>query len=128
MKSRHTTMSGRLTRSFWIEGTEDFVVELVDDGQIIFRKEPADRKIKRGEQLPERRLDIREVMRDLDARPKGEIEATAIIERLLEKAPIAKFEEEPPRSVAYAMKVWLIKELKRIVTKEEEPPDTEQDS
>lgn len=123
MKSRHTPMTGRLTRSFGIDGTDDLVVELTAEGQVVFRKEPADRKLKRGEQLPERRLCVREVMRDLAGRPAKEMEAEAIIVELMARAPIAKFEEDTPKNVAYAMKVWLLRELRRISTPEEIGPD-----
>ncbi len=123
MKSRHTPMTGRLTRSFGIDGTDDLVVELTAEGQVVFRKEPADRKLKRGEQLPERRMDVREVMRDLAGRPAKEMEAEAIIVELMVRAPIAKFEEDTPKNVAYAMKVWLLRELRRISTPEEIGPD-----
>lgn len=121
MNSRHTPMSGRLTRSFGSDGNNDLVVELNADGQVIFRKEPADRKIKRGEQLPERRLDVREVMQDLTGKPPKELEVTTIIEALIAKAPIAKFEGDTPKNVAYSMKVWLLKELKQIINPEKPP-------
>ena len=119
MKSRHTPMSGRLTRSFGIDGTDDLVVELNADGQIIFRKEPADRKLRRGEQIPEKRMDIRETMKDLSGKPAKEMEVTAILEALLAKVPIAVFEGDTPKNLAYSMKCWLLKELKQIVN-----PDT----
>lgn len=123
MNSRHTTMTGRLVRSFGFDGNEDLVVELVDDGQVIFRKEPTDRKIRRGEQLPERRLNVREVMKDLLARPAQEMAAAEIIEAIIAKLPIAKFEEDEPKNIAYAMKVWLLNELKKTVTPERDEPD-----
>jgi hypothetical protein len=125
MKSRHTPVSGSLTRSFGIEGFNDLVVELKSDGQVIFRKEPVDRKIKRGEQLPERRLNVREVMGDLGNRPTKELEVTSIIEALMAKAPIAQFEGDTPRNVSYSMKVWLLKELKQIINPEETCSDLE---
>lgn len=109
-------MSGRLTRSFGIEGTEDLVVELDAAGQVVFRKEPADRKLKRSEKLPELRLDVGEVMKDLSGRSGKEMEVEEILEAILARVPIAKFEEDTPRNIAYAMKVWLMRELKRITT------------
>jgi hypothetical protein len=112
-------MSGRLTRSFGIDGTDDLVVELNADGQVIFRKEPADRKLRRGEQIPEKRMDIRETMKDLSGKPAKEMEVTAILEALLAKVPIAVFEGDTPKNLAYSMKCWLLKELKQIVN-----PDT----
>jgi hypothetical protein len=125
MKSRHTPASGRLTRSFGIDGTDDLVVELDASGYVVFRKEPADRKLKRGEKLPERRVDVREVMKDLAGRPAKEMEAEEIIEKILAKFPIAKFEEDSPKNIVYAMKVWMLRELKRITTKEEVCLDSE---
>jgi hypothetical protein len=125
MKSRHTSVGGSLTRSFGIEGCNDLVVELSSDGQVIFRKEPADRRIKRGEKLDEHRINVREVFGKMGFKPEKEIEVQEILEALVAKLPIARFEEDTPRNLAYSMKVWLLNELKQIINPKETCSDYE---
>lgn len=124
MKSRHTPMTGRIVRSFGLAGTDDLVVELTEDS-VVFRKEPVDRRLNRGEKLPERRINVRDGMRDLSGKPPAEVKVEAILEELLARLPIAKLEGDTPKNVAYSLKVWMLRELKRTITKEELAPDEE---
>lgn len=118
MKSRHTPISGSLSRSFGIdeETALDLVAELRDDGTIAIREEPVDRKLKRGEKLPEVVINIRETWdagkkkaSNAKAAPK-EIESA--IDRVLARLPIADL-SGPPEKVGYQAKVWLMKELQK---------------
>lgn len=120
MKSRHTTMRGKLTRSFGIADGEDYVVELNEDGYITFRREPADRKLRRREEVPSVRLHVSEVCADLTI-PKGDVES--ILEQIARRVPIADFSEETsPHKIPYKVKVWLMNALKEITA----PPETEE--
>ena len=118
MKSRHTTIAGSLSRSFGIDeiNAVDLVAEMRDDGTISIREEPVDRKLKRGEKLPEVIIDVRETWEggkkkasNAAAAPK-EIESA--IDRILAKLPIADLSGDPDK-VGYRAKVWLMKELQR---------------
>lgn len=117
--SRHTEMRGRLSRSFGSDGEEDQVVELDESGYVVFRREPLNRRLRRGEELPEVRLSVREVLSGVGKKAPATQSAEDILERILAKIPIAKFEGDTPRNLAYAMKVWLLREVKRVVDKEE---------
>lgn len=110
MKTRHTPMRGKLARSFGIEGTEDMVVELREEGVVAFRREPADRKLKRGEQLPELALDVKETCQNLGSR--DDRDAMDLVEAVAARIPIAKFSETKPENVAYEVKCWLMQEMK----------------
>tara|TARA_R110002110_G_scaffold8326_6_gene41858 strand:- start:260 stop:613 length:354 start_codon:yes stop_codon:yes gene_type:complete len=113
MKSRHTLMRGKITRSFGVdeESAEDLVIEL-SDGQIVVRREPLDRKIKRGERLPSVTLDPGTL---LDQQGKPEAGVQELLVELCSRLPIAKFEEGPADKVDYRAKVWLLAELKQII-------------
>ena len=114
MKSRHTRIKGRLCRSFGYDGDDDLVVELCDSGRVVFRREPATRKLRRGEKLPEVSLDVGEMFADMNATPPVD-DAAALLEEVVRRVPIARFEDDNPRNVAYSMKVWLMKTLKTII-------------
>ena len=116
-------MLGSLTRSFGVDGTDDWVVELNADGRITFRKEPVDRKLRRGEKLPECTLNVRDVINNISTRPAKEIEVSDILENLLAQLPISKFEEDTPKNVVYNMKVWLMRELRRVTSREQNLPE-----
>ena len=116
MKSRHTPMSGKLTRHFFTEENEDLVVELNAEGYVVFRREPNDRKLKRGEQLPEFRVNVIEACSNLSAPAAEESDVAAILEKIAAKVPIASFEDETPAKAAYKMKVWLLDELKKTIS------------
>jgi hypothetical protein len=110
--SRHTPAKGSLTRSFGNEDGEELVVELDAAGFVVFRREPLFRRLKRGEKLPELRLKVADIMEDL-SKPQADIGDTEdVLEKLLKKLPIAKFEGDSPEKIAYSMKVWMMKALK----------------
>lgn len=110
--SRHTPAKGTLTRSFGNEEGEELVVELDAKGFVVFRREPLFRRLKRGEKLPELRLKVTDVMENL-SKPQADIGDTEdVLEELLKKLPIAKFEGDNPEKIAYHMKVWMLKTLK----------------
>lgn len=118
MKSRHTTLIGSLARSFGIdeENAIDLVAEFRDDGTIAIREEPVDRKLKRGEKLPEVVINVRETWNagkkkatNASAAPKA-IESA--IDRVIAKLPIADFSGTPDK-VGYQAKVWLMNELQK---------------
>jgi hypothetical protein len=116
MSSRHTPIKGKLTRSFGQEGNQDLVVEFNEAGYVAMRKEPVDRKLKRGEQLPEARLTLDELWEHVSqvpvSAPKlGEVEQ--ILDRLLARLATAdlgieEFGERPH----YRLKAWLWQQLK----------------
>lgn len=118
MKSRHTTLIGSLARSFGIDekAATDLVVEFRDNGTIAIREEPVDRKLKRGEKLPEVVISVRETW---DAGKKKASNAAATpkaiesaIDRVIAKLPIADFSGAPDK-VGYQVKVWLMNELQK---------------
>lgn len=118
MKSRHTTLIGSLARSFGIdeETSTDLVAEFRDDGTIAIREEPADRKLKRGEKLPEVVINVRETW---DAGKKKATNAAAApmaiesaIDRVMARLPIADLSGSPEK-VGYQAKAWLMRELRR---------------
>lgn len=115
MKSRHPTMKGKLTRSFGIDETDDLVVELHEDGHVAFRKEPIHRKLKRGEQIPELRLNVAEICEELAGPPAQANDVDAILQKVADRIPVASFEDESPAKVAYKMKVWLINAVKTVI-------------
>lgn len=129
MKSRHTPIAGRLSRSFGIDEVNalDLVAELRDDGTISIREEPVDRKLKRGEQLPEVIIDVRETW---EAGKKNTVskaapkEIESVIDRVLARLPIADL-TGTPEQVGYRAKAWLMKELKREFHPETANQDTE---
>ena len=112
-------MKGKLVRSFGFDDTEDQVVEL-SDGHVIFRREPGDRKLKRGEKLPELRVNVAEACADLGGAPAKERDVADILWAVASRVPIAAFEGKSPDKIAYGMKVWLMKELKRELQPKEE--------
>jgi hypothetical protein len=118
MKSRHTTLVGSLARSFGIdeENATDLVAEFRDDGTIAIREEPVDRKLKRGEKLPEVVINIRETW---DAGKKKANNAAAApkaiesaIDRVIARLPIADLSGSPDK-VGYNAKAWLMNELQK---------------
>lgn len=102
-------MSGSLTRSFGLQGSEDLVVELRESGEIAVRKEPVDRRLKRGEQLPEVCLNVQEVWDRQEQLDGGDVQdlVNQVLDRLVRKIPIASFEGIPQERVDYRVKVWL---------------------
>jgi len=114
MKSRHTTLSGKISRSFGIdeESAKDLVVELNEEKGIVIRKEPTDRKLKRGEVLPAVTIDPEEAFNNA-GNPAYEV--GDIIQALTRKMPVAKFLEGKPEHVDYRAKVWLMDELKQLI-------------
>jgi hypothetical protein len=116
MSRRHTPIRGKLTRSFGVVDDEDLVVELREEGQVVFRREPADRKLRRGEQLPELVLNVEETCQNLGSRDSRD--AIDLVEAVAARIPIAKFEEVRPERVAYEMKCWLIKEMEKEIESE----------
>lgn len=118
MKSRHTTLIGSLARSFGIdeETATDLVAEFRDDGTIAIREEPVDRKLKRGEKLPEVVINVRETWNSGKKKANNAAAAPKAIEsaidRVLAKLPIADLSGSPDK-IGYHAKAWLIKELQK---------------
>lgn len=111
--SRHTKLTGKLTRSLGVSEGRDLVVELDAGGLVRIREEPVDRRLRRGEVLPEVVIDVREAFdKGPGCAPEDWIERAAA--RLESKAAIADFGEEAGAKPAYAMKVWLTKALKEL--------------
>lgn len=117
-KSRHTTLVGSLARSYGIdeESATDMVAEFRDDGTVAIREEPVDRKLKRGEKLPEVVINVRDTWEagkkkasTAKAAPK-EIESA--IDRVIARLPIADLTGTPEK-VGYHAKAWLMRELQR---------------
>jgi hypothetical protein len=109
-KSRHTAISGKLTRSYGIQDSEDLVVEMSDDGNIKIRKEPTDRKLRRGEVLPEVVINVQDAWDNRkEETPTNELESR--IDKVLAKLPIADLSGSPGQ-VGYIAKIWLMRELK----------------
>lgn len=110
-KSRHTAASGRLTRSFGIENDQDLVAEICDDGTLRIREEPTNRRLKRGEVLPEVVLVVRDIWetRKKEA-PVADVERR--IGKVLVRLPIADL-SGTAEQVGYKAKVWLMRELKQ---------------
>jgi len=116
VKSRHTPLKGKLTRSFGLDDeAKDLVVELNAEQGIVIRKEPADRKLKRGEVLPSVVINPEEAYKN-DGNPAMEI--AEILTILTRSMPIASFIEGPPNHVDYRAKVWLLAELKQIINEQ----------
>lgn len=110
-KSRHTPIGQTtLRRSYGITGNEDLVVSLHPDNRITIHKEPTDRKLRRGEELPEIAIDIEEAWANrVDDTPVSDLESR--IDRVVRKLPIADL-SGPPEKVGYIAKSWLMRELK----------------
>lgn len=108
--SRHTAIGNGIIRSIGEDEDADFVVGIRADGMIFVREEPQ-RRLRRGEKLPEVVIDPWEVWRSRGASAPADTESW--VNALVAKVPIAKFEGSDPRKVAYAMKVWLLEELKQ---------------
>jgi hypothetical protein len=107
-----------LARSFGIdeETATDLVAEFRDNGTIAIREEPADRKLKRGEKLPEVVINVLETWNagkkkanNAAATPR---EITSAIDRVLARLPIADLSGSPDK-VGYQAKAWLMHELQR---------------
>lgn len=118
MKSRHTPIAGKLSRSFGINEDDalDLVAEFRDDGTIAIREEPVDRKLKRGEKLPEVVINVRDTWTagkkkasTAAAAPK---EIETVIDKVLARLPVADLTGTPEK-VGYQAKVWLMRELKK---------------
>ena len=107
--SRYTNIGNGITRSLGEDEETDFVVEIRRDGMIVVREEPL-RRLRRGEKLPEVVIDPWEAWRNRTAAQVMEPETW--VDALIRDLPVAKFEGENPSKVAYAMKVWLLEELK----------------
>lgn len=110
-KSRHTAASGRLTRSFGVKDDQDLVAEICDNGTLRIREEPTNRRLKRGEVLPEVVLVIRDIWEARKAEaPVGDVERQ--IDKVLARLPIADL-SSTPEQVGYKAKVWLMHALKQ---------------
>lgn len=107
--SRHTALKGSLTRSLGASGDEDLVVELAEPGILIIRREPLGRRLRRGEELPQMRIDLREAAKNMS----GGFGEDAVGE-LIKKLPLASWEADKPATVAYKAKVWMLQQLKLI--------------
>ena len=86
------------------------VVEITPDGEVVIREEPTHRRLKRGEKLPEVRINAREAFTS-GSRVEEIAQAETWIDALIREAPVAKFEGDSPAKVAYSMKVWLLDRL-----------------
>ena len=92
----------------------DLVAEFREDGTIAIREEPVDRKLKRGEKLPEVVINV------MDTWTSGKNKVTndapkaieSSIDRILARLPVADL-SGPPERVGYQAKVWLMRELQR---------------
>jgi hypothetical protein len=115
--SRHTPAKGTLTRSFGNEEGEELVVELDAKGFVVFRREPLFRRRKRGEKHPELKLNVAEVMDNLSTPQVTAGEVESILDQLLKKLPVAKFEGDTPAKMAYNLKVWMLQSLKEYTEK-----------
>ena len=106
--SRHTLLKGSISRSLGVDGNEDTVVEIRDDRTVVIRKEPTDRRLGRGEKLPEVVIDVD------DAWEKGNAasNAEAKVDQLLSALHTADFSGQTPEKIEYKMRVWLINKLK----------------
>ena len=121
LKPRHTPIpdKGKLCRSYGMDSEtgEDIVVEL-RKGEIEIRREPTDRKIKRGEKLPNLVLNVQELADNLNSSvdtTEAEVSVQAILDEILLKLPVAKFEEESGNK-GYKVKAWLYQALKEAVS------------
>ncbi len=119
-KSRHTQISGTLTRSFGIdEDGQDWVVELTDQGYIEVRLEPTGRRLKRGEILPHSRISVEDLwaLRDQELpKPQALSEVEQVFENLIKKLPVADFGLEGQREqVHYRLMIWLRNQLQNHV-------------
>ncbi len=123
--SRTPIIKGSITRSFGRLGSDEVVATMSEDGAVTISRIPTHRRLRRGEKLPSVRIDVLETAGRLRESTTEVQSAQAILERIADRLPIAKFEEDSPRNVAYAMKVWLLKELNhaKAPTEAEEPPD-----
>lgn len=113
-KSRHTSIGQTtLRRSYGITNDEDLVVSLCPDNRVTIHKEPVDRKLRRGEKLPEVTIDIEEAWANrkddqVDNSTLSELESR--IDRVIRKLPIADLSGSPEK-VGYIAKSWLMREL-----------------
>jgi hypothetical protein len=105
-------MKGSLTRSFGNEEGEELVVGLSDDGTVAFRRESVGRRLKRGEKHPELKLNVAEVMDNLSTPQVTAGEVEGILDQLIKKLPVAKFDGDTPAKMAYNLKVWMLQSLK----------------
>ena len=117
-KSRHTEAKGTLTRSLGVNNETDLVVGIDADGYFVIREEPTDRKLKRNEKLPELKMDIRQMWEGSD-RGNKDPDSTAdefveMLDEVIQRMPIAKFEEGPADKIHYRAKFWILEELKFI--------------
>lgn len=115
-KSRHTKAKGLLTRSLGVNENVDLVAGIDAAGHFVIREEPTDRKLKRNEKLPEVKLDIRQLWED-SGRGTTCVESSIdefgeLLDEIIRRMPIAKFEEGPPSKIHYRAKFWILQELK----------------
>lgn len=117
-KSRHTEMRGTLARSFGVKDDLDLVVELREGGIIAVRQEPVDRRLKRGEVLPEVCLSVENVWASRkEEKPPKETQSSLekSIDRLVSRIPIASFGEDLGDKETYRIKAWLWANAKQIL-------------
>jgi hypothetical protein len=117
--SRHTPLSGKLTRSFGLYGTSYAVVVLDGEAKTVaLRLEPGGRKLKRGESLPETVLKVEDLVAAADRGESVEAEtasvAADIMKRLEAKLAVAKLSDGTALSGkdAYRIKVLLLQALR----------------
>lgn len=114
MSSRHTKASGLLTRSLGITDNLDLVVGIHQEGHIIIREEPTDRKLRRGEKLQELKIDVRQAWegRDDIAPSRKEDVVREVLEALFHVLPTAPSENTD----SYKLKCWMWDRLKLLLT------------
>lgn len=87
-------------------------MELNEEGFIAFRKEPAGRRLKRGEELEETRLEVKDIFDNIGEPRTEDSDISSVLDRLADKVPVAKFVYEDPKHAHYLIKIWLQRALK----------------
>ena len=120
-RSRHTPAKGLLTRSLGVEDDTDLVVGIDQDGTVMIRQEPTDRRLKRGEALPELRIDVRQAWEGRDAKGPVESEDTVrgILTALFHSLPVAADDEADVKNLT-KLKGWMWQRLRLLLTDDQE--------
>lgn len=106
--SRHTDIGNGIARSLGITGNKDLVVELRPPDRIVIRQEPVGRRLKRGEKLPEVEFSAQELWELKGNAPNPH----ELVDSLIARLPVVKFEETDPKKVPYEVKTTLLRLLK----------------
>ena len=119
--SRHTPAKGLLTRSLGVEDNQDLVVGLDENGTLLIRVEPTDRRLKRGEVLPELRIDARQAWSGKDTKTPTETEDTVreILTALFHTLPTAQMNENDQKSWT-KLQGWIWGRLRTLLTDDQE--------